>query len=344
MSARVLTLGETMALLTTPASGRLTLGGSLTVGLGGAESNTAIGLARLGVPTAWVSRVGDDAYGRLITRELRAEGVEVLVDVDAVAPTGSMLKELHAGRPRRVRYQRAGSAASRLTPAHVDAVSARITAADVVHLSGITPALGPGPAAVVERAVELARSAGTEVSFDVNHRTALWSAQEAGPVLAGTAARADVLFAGPEEAAMLLTGAGAGTENHPVPTDPDAAAACARRLCELGAGTVVVKLGALGSVAAQGGRVWVAPTHPVDAVDTVGAGDAFVAGFLAARLAGQDVPRSLAQGNAAGGAVCQVPGDWEGAPTRDELADLLERGRSNVGGPRTTRPSMEVQR
>ena len=180
MSA-VVTVGETMALLDVPASGRLGAGSALPVGIGGAESNVAIGLARLGVDCSWVSRVGDDALGTFVTRESRAEAVRVTAVRDPDAPTGLMLKEHRNARPSRVRYYRAGSAASRLSAADVDAVSDEIGAAVVLHLTGITAALGASPLAAVQRAMEVARAAGTLVSFDVNHRATLWRDETAAP-------------------------------------------------------------------------------------------------------------------------------------------------------------------
>ena len=313
----VVTLGESMVLLDAPASGRL--GTTLPVGIGGAESNVAIGLARLGVDCAWVSRIGDDALGTFLTREIRAEGVRVVATRDPGAPTGLMVKEHRGGRPWRVRYYRAGSAASRLSPADVDAVADEIAAADVVHLTGITAALGASPLAAVERAMAVARAAGTVVSFDVNHRATLWSDAAAGPVLGRIAAAADLVFAGPEEAALVLGRAPAP------PSDEEGfeeGEALARELAKHGPATVVVKLGALGAVALSGDAVHRAPARPVAVVDPVGAGDAFVAGYLSEVVAGGTVPDALRTANACGGAVCGVAGDWEGLPTRAELADL----------------------
>ncbi|WP_214400931.1 sugar kinase [Pseudonocardia lacus] len=308
----VVTLGETMALLTPP--GRLVAGSSLVVGIGGAESNVAIGLARLGAVATWISRVGDDDLGRAVVREIRAEGVRVVADVDADAPTGLMLKEMRGGRPHRVRYYRAGSAASRLSPAHVDAVAGEIRAARVLHLTGITAALGPGPRAAVLHAAAIARDAGVLVSVDVNHRRTLWTDDAARPALAELVAAVDLVFAGPDEAALVLG-------RDPGPADAATGASLAAGLAGLGPATAVVKLGELGAVAVGGGAPVHAPTRPIDVVDAVGAGDAFVAGYLAELVEGHPVERCLATGNAAGGAVCGVPGDWEGLPTRAELAD-----------------------
>lgn len=314
----VVTLGETMALLDAPAVGGLGPGASLPLGLGGAESNVAIGLARLGVECTWISRVGDDALGRFVTREIRAEGVRVLASRDPDAPTGLMLKEHRDGRPWRVRYYRSGSAASRLAPADVDEppATAAIADADVLHLTGITAALGPAPLAAVEHAVDIARAAGTLVCFDVNHRATLWSDDEAAPVLARLAAAADVVFAGPEEAALVL-----GRDRPTGPVTFDDGETLAREMAKRGPATVVVKLGALGALALLGDEVHRAPARPVTVVDPVGAGDAFVAGYLSELVANRAVPDCLRMGNALGAAVCGVRGDWEGLPTRDELGE-----------------------
>ncbi|QFU91648.1 sugar kinase [Amycolatopsis sp. YIM 10] len=309
----VVTLGETMALLSTPPWGRVTGGSALPVGIGGAESNVAIGLARLGVGSTWISRVGEDALGELVTREIRAEGVRVLAGTDAEAPTGLMLKELRDGKPRRVRYYRRGSAASRLSRSDID--PGVIQRADVVHLTGITAALGPGPRGVLHHVIELARDGGTLVSFDVNHRATLWTDEEARPELAGLAAAADLVFAGPEEAALIL-----GRDPSGEPTFA-LGEQLARELADTGRGTVVIKLGELGSLALDDGQVHRADAVPVTVLDPVGAGDAFVAGYLSSLVAGEPVSERLRTGNAAGAAVCRVPGDWEGLPSREDLRD-----------------------
>ncbi len=316
----VVTIGESMALLTVPAGRQLRGGSSAPVGFGGAESNVAIGLARLGVPVTWVSRVGDDAFGSLITRELRGEGVHVLTAVDGQTPTGLMVKEHRCGTPWRVRYYRAGSAASRLSPADVDdaRVTAAIAAARVLHLTGITAAISDSALAAVRRAVEIARAAGTLVSFDVNHRTALWSDAQAAPVLAQLCGSADLVFAGESEAALVLS------------TSATDERALAEGLAGLGTATVVLKLGARGALALTGDEIVAAEPDPITVVDPVGAGDAFVAGYLGALVDGGSPLDCLRRGNLLGGAVCQVPGDWEGLPTADELESLNTAGEDVV--------------
>ncbi|QUF03607.1 sugar kinase [Actinosynnema pretiosum subsp. pretiosum] len=314
-SPGVVTIGETMALVTLPSSGRVTAAAPVVLGVGGAESNVAIGLARLGVPATWVSRVGDDALGALVVRELRGEGVTVLAPRDPDAPTGMMLKEHRNGRPTRVRYYRGGSAASLLGPADVD--RATVAGAAVLHLTGITPALGDGPRAAVRHAVDLARSEGVTVTFDVNHRKTLWSDEEARPVLAELVSKADVVFAGAEEAELVLGTPGAAEEE------------LVAGLAGLGAGTAVLKIGERGALAHRDGVRTHVPTTPAAVVDPVGAGDAFVAGFLAELVAGRPLETCLRTGNACGGLVVGVPGDWEGLPTR---AELTEAGHAPDGG------------
>jgi 2-dehydro-3-deoxygluconokinase len=264
--------------------------------------------------------LGADAFGALITRELRAEGVRVIAQRDPIAPTGMMVKEHRNGSPWRVRYYRSNSAAAQLTPADLDEAS--IAEADVLHLTGITPALGPGPLLTIQRAIDIAHAAGTLVSLDVNYRTTLWPPEEAGAALSELAAGVDLLFAGPEEAELLL-----GWNQQPSSTTTfEDGENLARALLKLGPSTVVVKLGALGAIAVDGDQTYRSSTLPITVVDAVGAGDAFVAGYLSEHVGGAAIPECLKMGNILGGAVCQQPGDWEGLPTRDELTDSTFTG------------------
>lgn len=136
---RVVTLGEALGVLRTASLGSLAQLDTLAVGTGGAEGNVAVGLARLGTPVTWLGRVGDDGLGRRVARELRAEGVDVVAIVDGGAPTGLLLKETPVPGRTLVTYHRAGSAGSRLEPADLDGLD--LAAGDILHLTGITPAL-----------------------------------------------------------------------------------------------------------------------------------------------------------------------------------------------------------
>lgn len=306
---RVATLGETMALMRSRDIGSLRHASDLALGIGGAESNVAIALSRLGLDVTWLGRVGDDPLGERVAREIRAEGVDVRAVVDAGAPTGLMLKERPRPTSTRVLYYRAGSAGSRLSPADVPA--GWIEEADLLHLTGITALLSESARETLSVAIDRARAAGVTVSFDINYRSSLADAALAGPWLRRLAERADVVFGGAEEFELLHPGA-------------DAVAAC-ERLLEHRPAEVVLKRGADGATTVLATGSVEAPGLVVDVVDTVGAGDAFVAGYLSALLEGEDVTERLRRGNVCGAMLCLSPGDWESSPTRREVERFTAR-------------------
>jgi 2-dehydro-3-deoxygluconokinase len=296
---RVVTLGEGLAVLRTDQLGSLAQLPLLQVGTGGAEGNVAIGLARLGVPVTWLGRVGDDGLGRRVARELRAEGVDVVALVDASASTGLLLKESPRPGATVVTYYRAGSAGSRLAPSDLDSLP--LTEGDILHLTGITSALSPSARETVFAALDLAEQVGATISYDVNQRSKLWSAEEAAPVHHAIASRADLVFASDDELALL--GAVEPRE-------------------------LVVTKGAAGAeTRTREGVVSQAAIPLPTVVDTVGAGDAFVAGYLAEVVAASPVAQRLLTAVQTGAAACLHPGDWEGAATRADLA------RSAAGDP-----------
>lgn len=291
----VWTMGETMMSLR--ASSALGPTTTWTTHVAGAESNVAIGLSRLGHRVAWASRVGDDDYGRLVVRQVRGEGVDVTgVEVDPDHPTGFMLLAPGAFGAA-VDYHRAGSAASRLDESVVALLEA--AAPEVVVLSGITPALGAGPAAATLACARRARGLGARVVFDVNHRSLLWSAERAREFLVEVVGHVDVLVGSPEE--LDLVG-----------LDVEA-------LFGRGVGEVVVKLGGEGARLHLPERVVEGPTEALVVVDPVGAGDAFTAGYVSGMLDGLDPQARLRRANLMGGAAVRHRGDWEGLPSRAEL-------------------------
>jgi len=302
----VLTLGESMVRLALPEHGRFAAGTPLSIGIGGAESNVAIAVTRLGVASTWMSRLGDDDFGSVIVRELLGQGVRVIAARDPVAPTGLLVKEHRQGRPSRVRYYRAGSAASQLSPTDLDEEA--IQDAGVMHVTGITPALGPSPTESIHRAIDVARAAGTLVSFDLNYRASLWSPEHARPVLAAILSKVDIVFAGLEEANLVVSGKVAEPAAGPWEGGRELAA----QLSDLGPDHVVIKLGEFGALARQAGAYTETPAFPVTVVDPVGAGDAFVGGYLGSLVTGQHTRGCLEMGARLGALVCGVPGDWEG--------------------------------
>jgi len=201
----VVTLGETMVLLWPTGAARLEDAATYERSLGGAESNLAIALARLGLRPRWISRLGDDPFGRYTRATLEREGVVVDAPVDVGAPTAVFFKERIAQGPRRVYYYRRSSAASRMDPG--DLTPAQFTGARLLHLTGITPALSAGCAATVDRAIMLARAAGARVCVDPNVRPQLWPEPAAGvAALHALMTRADLVLLGDEDAAYLFPG------------------------------------------------------------------------------------------------------------------------------------------
>lgn len=303
----VVTLGETMAQLRSGQVGSLAHLDQLAIGIAGAESNVAIGLRRLGVPTTWLGRVGADDLGRRITRELRAEGVRTLAILDDGAPTGLMLKSRPTSVTTSVDYYRAGSAGSRLAP--TDLPPDLLSGAGILHVTGITAALSETARASVHAAIDRARAQGVRVSFDVNHRSRLIGTDDARTAYREIAERADLIFGGPEELGLLL-----GTD---AATSEEAVAALPAGL------EVVLKDGERGAASTLDGTTLAVAAHPVSVVDTVGAGDAFVAGYLSAAVEGLDPLERLRRGAICGAVACMSPGDWEGAPFLADLDGVL---------------------
>jgi 2-dehydro-3-deoxygluconokinase len=299
----VITFGETMALVRTVGTGPLAHVTTLELGVGGSESNVAVALRRLGTEVTWIGRLGDDSFGDLVERELRGEGIVVHALRDPTAPTGLMVKERRTETATRVWYYRTGSAASHFAVGDVPAAVWNTGA--LLHVTGITAALSDSAAKATMHYMEHAKTLGVPVSLDVNYRRALWTAEDARPVLRSLARLADVVFAGHDEAEIVV---GEGTTHE-----------IALRLCELGPTEAIIKLGAAGAYARIDGRSYGSEAVPVPVVDSVGAGDGFVAGYLAERLAGRGPEERLRTAAAVGAFACTVAGDWEGAPRRDEL-------------------------
>lgn len=306
-SIDILTFGESMGLVVAEP-GPLEFAGSARLGFGGAESNVAIVASRLGRSTHWVSRLGDDAFGRLIERTLRAERVGVTVIRDSQRPTGLMVKERRSQSLQRVSYYRSTSAATQLV--HDDIDDALLARTRILHLTGITPALSISARSAVGTVIDRARALGVLVSLDINYRSALWSRDDAARFLEDAMPRCDIVFGGLDEFALLDASI----------ATPDSAIASAQ---VRGVSEVIVKLGDRGAIGERNGQRAEIAATPVDVVDTVGAGDAFVGGYLAARLDGRELEECLGLAGIVGAAACTVAGDWEGSPRRDELADLF---------------------
>lgn len=282
----------------------------------GAELNAAVGLARLGHPVAFVGRVGADAFGQVVRRRLAMEGVDTRWLADDQRPTGLLFRNLRSSAPAEVVYRRAGSAGSCVTPDDVAPAIAELSEHGLVLISGVTAAVCP---ATTQAALELAHAGGRRLCVDLNHRSRLWSAEQAAPALRRLADTA-YLVAGSLEEARLVTGL------------PDARAA-AQALLASGAEIVVLRHDVV--AASWFSRADPEPvtvrTERLPATDPVGAGDAFMAGLISGLLEfGVSAPVAcLERAHRCGAAVIATVGDLEGALSRDELRALESAGLSS---------------
>ncbi len=309
----VVAAGETMVLGTPSQPGRLRHAPHLELKVGGAESNLAIALSRLGISSGWVSYLGDDEPGQLVLDRIRAEGVDTSrVRRMDEQPTGLYLRE-KVGTKTQVYYYRHGSAASTMEPGAFDLEY--LEGASCLHLTGITPALSDDCRAFTLWAAREARAAGTQVSFDVNYRSRLWAPEDAKGFVEEMLPLVDLLFVGDEEARALW-----GRDDEVL----------AREFAEKGPREVVLKLGKEGSAVLLEGSFLDQPGFEATEVDPVGAGDAFDAGYLAGHLWDLGAEERLRVANALGAMSVATLGDYEGLPDGRELWDFLE-GTKDLG-------------
>jgi len=284
----IITIGETMVLITPTVAEPIETAELFHLETGGAESNVAVHLSALGHHAAWASHLGTDAFGRRVERQIRERGVDTsLVKFTPDVPTGFYFKDPGNG----VTYYRAGSAASAMTPD--DLAEVPFEQAAITHISGITPSLSASCAAPIESVLDRAQHSDTVVSFDVNYRAALWPVDEAGPTLLALARRANIVLVGLDEAEVLW-GTTTPEEVRALLEDPD---------------FLVIKDGDVGATEFNAeGHVFV-PAHKVDVVEAVGAGDAFAAGYLSGYLTGLTPEQRLGLGHDRAALVLQSTTD-----------------------------------
>ncbi len=287
----LIALGETMLALAPPPGESLRHAPHLLVDHAGAESNTCVGLARLGLRVAWVSRLGADAAGDRILDALGAERVDTQwVRRDASRPTGMMMKAPGAG----VTYYRTGSAASEMNPD--DLAGVPIADARAVLVTGVTALIGPRPHAAGLALLSAAR--GLRI-VDPNLRRGLWGSERRAQLVRPFIDQCDLLLTGAHELAELVGDGDAET--------------LARRAAARGPREIVVRDAA--TIGALTDGVWRTLEIERDAVvDPIGAGDAFNAGYIAVRLRGGSIEDALRAGARCGAAVTTAVSDTSGFP------------------------------
>ncbi|EOF4704932.1 sugar kinase [Klebsiella oxytoca] len=306
----VITIGEAMAMFVATETGELAEVEHFMKRVAGAELNVATGLARLGLSVGWVSRVGEDSFGRFVLNALAKEGIDARgVSKDGRYATGFQLKsKVENGTDPIVEYFRKGSAASHLSPD--DFNEAYFTSARHLHLSGVAAALSESSYALLDHAARTMKAQGKTLSFDPNLRPTLWKSEaEMVEKLNQLAFQADWVLPGLKEG-MILTGQ----------QTPEA---IADFYLTRGVRTVVIKTGSDGAwyKTADGEQGAVAAIKVDNVVDTVGAGDGFAVGVISALLEGQPLRQAVQRGNKIGSLAIQVQGDSEGLPTREALGE-----------------------
>jgi len=302
---QLVTMGETMALLTHPLTTPLRHQ-TLDLSVGGSESNVSIAAARLGVRTAWVGRVGSDELGQLVLRELRAEGVRTLSRQDAGHPTGLMVKARRTSQSVQVTYYRAGSAGSALDTSDVD--TDVLQKADVFHTSAITVAVSASSAAAVNKSIEVCRASGTSVSIDLNFRRALWSEAAAREQFRHLASQADMVFATKAEARIAC--------------GPAQAHDLAEEFAGLGGGRAVIKLGERGAVASIDGQICTVPPATRAGRRLSRRRRRVRRRVPRRRGSPSDTQTALHWAALMGAWSVATHGDWQGLPSRAELTTL----------------------
>jgi 2-dehydro-3-deoxygluconokinase len=280
--ATVVTFGEAMIRLTPPNFQRLEQTTSLDVHVGGTELNTAVGLARLGAPVSWVSRLPRNPLGQMIANKAREHGVDISPVVWASTGRAGVyfLEEGASPRPSQVVYDRKDSAFALLEPAEFDWPSL-LAGASVLHTTGITPAVSPASRVATRQALEAARRLGVTVSFDMNYRSRLWSQDSARECFLELLPLVDILFA---SAGALYSFCG-------IEGDEEAAAAQAQARYGFKAVALTSReepsiLRNRISSLVLADRVYLDRTHDLEIVDRLGAGDAYSAGLIYGYLQG----------------------------------------------------------
>jgi 2-dehydro-3-deoxygluconokinase len=303
-------LGEVLLRLAVPSPGRFETAQRLDIQIGGAEANVMAACARLGLRTAWISALPDNPWGQRVRRELSGHGVDC-GHVRAIEGARIGVYFLEYGvppRPVHVLYDRRDSAFARLTKDDVDWQPVRD--ARVSHITGVTPALGRNARALAERFVEEA----AVLSFDVNYRAALWKPTEARAFAEAVLPRARYFFLGQSEAQTVF-----GLDG----TAESILEALAKRAPKA---TIALLQGQKGSAVLDGGHVWRPRVrHAVQMVDPIGAGDAYVAGYLWATLGGRDAQDAADAGATVAALKCSTWGDIALVSPRD-VTDALAGG------------------
>lgn len=302
-----------MALLIADTTGKLEDVEHFTRSMSGAEVNVAIGLSRLGHEVEYITKLGDDPFGHYIENKLKLNGIGTsFVMYDDVYKTGIQLKNrVTDGSDPYAPYYRKGSAASHISIEDIDKIN--LDDVDLIHITGIPPALSETARAATFHLAKKAKEKGIFITFDPNLRPNLWkSTEEMKTVINELSSYSNLILPGIVECKILLD-----TEDK-------------EKICEIyhnkGIDFVVIKNGSNGAYVSYKNDIKVVDGFKVDkVVDTVGAGDGFAVGVISGYLEKLDIYDCAKRGNAIGAIQVMNIGDNEGLPTPTELYNFMNR-------------------
>ncbi|WP_154826417.1 sugar kinase [Clostridium butyricum] len=305
----VITIGDAMVAMCPKEKGPILFCNTFERKIGGAELNVAIGCARLGLKSGWISRLGQDDFGKHILKTVRGEGIDTSqIELVEGYQTSVYFREVMANGDSRSFYYRKNSPTSTMTAESLDENYFRNS--KVLHITGVFPSINDNNKEILLKAVELAKKNNLLISFDPNIRLKMWTKSQAREFINKFLSEVDILLVGDEEISILI--------------DEEDTNEAIKKFHDMGIDKVVVKRGAKGAIGSDGSNIYdVAAIKPKALIDTVGAGDGFAAGFLSAYLKGDSFEESIEFANAVGSLVVGIEGDNEGLPYyEDVLAHL----------------------
>lgn len=310
MQPEIIALGEPMFELSTPDESPLSEAGQFVVGWGGDTSNFAVAAARAGAKVGYLTRLGEDAFGRSFLKMWAREGIDARFVVQDPAAQTAIYFISRTGKAHTFTYYRKDSAASRMTPALLP--RDYLVGARLLHVSGISQGISDTACDTVFAAIAISRAAGRLVSYDPNFRARLWPLSRARAVIHETCRQADLVFPSLEEG-QLLTGLEAPHE-------------IVESYLALGPKVVVLKMGPNGAMLATPGEgIQTFPPYRVVPIDTAGAGDTFAGAFVAAYLAGRSLDECVRFANAAAALTTTGLGCVRPVPRLEQIEALVSQ-------------------
>lgn len=306
----VFTLGETMVVFQPEQMQSLEYVQQFPKRIGGAETNVAIGLSRLGHKVGWFSKLGEDSFGQYVYKSVRGEGVDTssCVFTDQAA-TGVLFKEQLSSEDMNVYYYRKGSAASLMEPADLD--EEYIAQAKILHITGITPALSDSSYRTVMEAIRIAKKHKMTIVFDPNLRLKLWNVEKAKHILNEIAMHADIILPGLDEGQFI--------------TGKEKLEEVAESLAGGKEKIIIIKVGSKGAYLHTREEQVIVDGFPVaQIIDPVGAGDGFAAGIISGILKQDSLKQTVKRANAIGAMVMKVKGDFEGLPNSAAVENFID--------------------